>query len=78
MMLVTHRGPYRFSVEDDGSFASTRGAGGIVSALLPLVSGNDTGERQAWVAAAIDADDRAALAAAMGAVTRLVSKGTPA
>jgi trehalose 6-phosphate synthase len=63
MMLVTHRGPYRFSVQDDGSFASTRGAGGIVSALLPLVSGNDTGERQAWVAAAIDDDDRAAIAA---------------
>jgi len=42
MMLVTHRGPYRFSMQDDGSFASNRGAGGIVSALLPLVSGNDT------------------------------------
>jgi trehalose 6-phosphate synthase len=63
MMLVTHRGPYRFSVQDDGSFASTRGAGGIVSALLPLVSGSDTDERQAWVAAAIDQDDRAAVAA---------------
>jgi trehalose 6-phosphate synthase len=63
MMLVTHRGPYRFSVQDDGSFASTRGAGGIVSALLPLVTGGDTDERQAWVAAAIDDDDRAAVAA---------------
>lgn len=74
MMLVTHRGPYRFSALDDGSFASTRGAGGIVSALLPLVTGHDleaAGERQAWVAAAIDADDRAAVAAGAATVPGL-------
>ncbi|MDQ1431001.1 MAG: trehalose 6-phosphate synthase [Actinomycetota bacterium] len=74
MMLVTHRGPYRFSAQDDGSFESTRGAGGIVSALLPLVTGRDravAGERQAWVAAAIDADDRAAVAAGAATVPGL-------
>jgi trehalose 6-phosphate synthase len=74
MMIVTHRGPYRFSVRDDGSFASTRGAGGIVSALLPLVTGNAqarVGERQAWVAAAIDADDRAAVSAGAASVPGL-------
>ena len=43
MMLVTHRGPYRFSVRDDGSFAPRRGAGGLVSALLPLVQRDDIG-----------------------------------
>ena len=63
-MLVTHRGPYRFSVQDDGSFASTRGAGGIVErAAAARRATNDTGERQAWVAAAIDDGDRAAIAA---------------
>jgi trehalose 6-phosphate synthase len=71
MMLVTHRGPYRFSMHDDGSFVSTRGAGGIVSALLPLVKGPDHGERQAWVAAAIDDDDRAAVAAGGASVAGL-------
>jgi trehalose 6-phosphate synthase len=74
MMLVTHRGPYRFSVQDDGSFTSTRGAGGIVSALLPLVTGHDrevADERQAWVAAAIDDDDRAAVAAGVATVSGL-------
>jgi trehalose 6-phosphate synthase len=71
MMLVTHRGPYRFSVREDGSFASTRGAGGIVSALLPLVAGNESAERQAWVAAAIDGDDRAAVAAGAASVAGL-------
>ncbi len=73
MMLVTHRGPYRFSGRDDGSFASTRGAGGIVSALLPLVSSHDTqvDGRQAWVAAAIDDDDRAAVRAGAASVSGL-------
>jgi trehalose 6-phosphate synthase len=68
MMLVTHRGPARFSVRDDGTFASTRGAGGIVSALLPVVNRSDPDERQAWVAAAIDDDDRAAVAAGAASV----------
>ena len=68
MMLVTHRGPARFSLRDDGTFASTRGAGGIVSALLPLVNRPDTDERQAWVAAAIDDDDRAAVVAGAASV----------
>ena len=41
MILVSHRGPYRFSVRDDGSFAPTRGAGGIVSALAARWSQRD-------------------------------------
>jgi trehalose 6-phosphate synthase len=66
MMLVTHRGPYRFSLLEDSTFGASRGSGGIVSALLPLVRGNgyhEGDERQAWVAAAIDDGDRAAVAA---------------
>jgi trehalose 6-phosphate synthase len=71
MMLVTHREPYRFSVQEDGSFASTRGAGGLVSALLPLVQRADIGEPPSWVAAAIDADDRAAVTAGAASVPGL-------
>jgi trehalose 6-phosphate synthase len=75
MMLVTHRGPFRFSMGDDGTFAPVRGAGGVVSALLPLVLGNGGerpgGERTSWVAAAIDTDDRAAIAAGATTVPRL-------
>ena len=71
VMLVTHRGPYRFSVRDDGSFAPQRGAGGLVSALLPLVQRDDIGERPSWVAAAIDDDDRAAVAAGAATVPGL-------
>ena len=77
MMLVTHRGPFRFSVRDDGGFEATRGAGGVVSALLPLVdSGIATedargGERVAWIAATIDDGDSAALAAGAATVPGL-------
>lgn len=63
MMLVTHRGPYRFSTCDDGTFTPQRGAGGLVSALLPLVQRDDIGATPSWVAAAIDDADRAAVAA---------------
>ena len=70
-MLVTHRGPYRFSERDDGSFEPKRGAGGLVSALLPLVQRDDIGERPSWVAAAIDAGDRAAVAAGAATVPGL-------
>jgi trehalose 6-phosphate synthase len=77
MMLVTHRGPFRFSMRDDGGFESTRGAGGVVSALLPLVDagvadGSERGrERVAWIAATIEDDDRAALAAGAATVPGL-------
>jgi trehalose 6-phosphate synthase len=71
MMLVTHRGPYRFWERDDGSFASRRGAGGLVSALLPLVQRDDIGSRPSWVAAAIDAGDRAAVTAGAASVPGL-------
>jgi trehalose 6-phosphate synthase len=87
MMLVTHRGPFRFTVRDDGGFDSRRGAGGIVSALLPLVvAGGTSGdnadvvgasgeggvpERRAWVAAAIGDADRAAVRAGAAHVDAL-------
>jgi trehalose 6-phosphate synthase len=58
MMVVSHRGPFRFTKRTDGSFAAQRGAGGVVSALGPLL--RNQAERVQWVAAAISEDDRAA------------------
>ncbi|MGH8972751.1 MAG: alpha,alpha-trehalose-phosphate synthase (UDP-forming) [Acidimicrobiia bacterium] len=57
MIVVSHRGPVSFSVEKDGSFSSSRGAGGVVSGLAPLLSGTGA----TWVAAAMSDDDRAAV-----------------
>jgi trehalose 6-phosphate synthase len=57
MIIVSHRGPYTFVRRPDGSFDIRRGAGGVVSALGPLLSGRG----HTWVAAAITDDDRDAL-----------------
>ncbi len=58
MLVVSHRGPYRFEAVGDGSYASERGAGGVASALGAVV---ERGERDVtWIAAAISEDDRGA------------------
>lgn len=58
MIVASHRGPERFERTGEG-FRSHRGAGGVVSALRPLLAGTET----KWVAAAIGDDDRAAVEA---------------
>jgi trehalose 6-phosphate synthase len=59
MIIVSHRGPYTFVRRPDGSFETRRGAGGVVSALGPLLAGKG----HLWVAATMTDDDRAALRA---------------
>ncbi|HEY3240161.1 MAG TPA: trehalose-6-phosphate synthase [Acidimicrobiia bacterium] len=63
MIVVSHRGPVSFSAQEDGTFTASRGAGGVVSGLAPLLSGTGA----TCVAAAISDDDRAAVKA--GAAT---------
>jgi len=58
MIVVSHRGPFTFSREHDGSFIARRGAGGLVSVLAPLLAGR---EGDTWIAAAIGDDERAAV-----------------
>ncbi len=60
MIVVSNRGPFRFTREPDGTFSTHRGSGGVVSALMPLLANR---EDATWVAAAISADDRAAVQA---------------
>jgi trehalose 6-phosphate synthase len=62
MIVLSHRGPYRFERDDDGTFVARRGAGGIVSALGPLLAEKDD---STWIAAAMsDGDVEAARAGA--------------
>lgn len=61
MLVVSNRGPFRFVPAPDGGFTTVPGAGGLVSALAPLLVGGD--HAATWVAAALTADDRAAVRA---------------
>lgn len=58
MVIVSNRGPVSFRRDETGVLVGRRGAGGVVSALAPLVAGTDT----VWVAAALSAEDREAAA----------------
>jgi len=60
LIVLSHRGPFRFTREDDGTFTTTRGAGGVVSALTPLLL--EPVHNSTWVAAAMTADDTEAQA----------------
>jgi trehalose 6-phosphate synthase len=64
VIVVSHRGPVSFKRARDGSFAARRGAGGVVSALAPLLRDREDAR---WIAAAIGDDDREAVRA--GAVS---------
>ncbi|HUF84171.1 MAG TPA: trehalose-6-phosphate synthase [Acidimicrobiia bacterium] len=69
MLVASHRGPSSFTQAEDGSFTHRRGAGGVVSALEPLLTGPGAAghDPATWVAAAMSDDDRAAVRA--GAAT---------
>jgi trehalose 6-phosphate synthase len=57
VIVVSHRGPYQFNRNGDGDLVAHRGAGGIVSALAPLLA--DKSDTR-WIAAAMSDDDCAA------------------
>ena len=56
VVIVSNRGPLSFRFDDGNELVATRGAGGLVSGLAPLVTGTDA----VWIAAAISDGDRAA------------------
>ena len=56
LVLVSNRGPVAFRHDDDGALVATRGAGGLVSGIGPLMAGSDA----IWVAAAMSDADREA------------------
>ena len=61
MIVVSNRGPYRFTVDADGTFSAHPGGGGLSSALRPLLT--DPEVDATWIAAAVGDDDRAAVRA---------------
>ena len=58
LVIVSNRGPLSFGVDAEGELQVRRGGGGLVTALGPAVAGTGA----LWVAAAISATDRRAVA----------------
>src|SRR4051794_16023775 len=58
MIVLSHRGPYRFEPRGDGSFSTHRSAGGGGSARRAGLAHEK--EAAPWIAAAFSDDDRAA------------------
>lgn len=56
IVVVSNRGPYSFETDEQGRLVRRPAAGGLVSALTPVLA--DRGVE--WLAAAMSADDRAA------------------
>jgi trehalose 6-phosphate synthase len=62
VIVVSHRGPYTFGRDDTGDLTPQRGAGGVVSALSPLLAAKTD---VTWIAAAMSDEDCAAEAAGL-------------
>ena len=69
LIVVSNRGPIGY-VLDGGERVARRGAGGLVTALAPLVSHHEV----TWIASALSAEDRAV--AAQGAVEETAADGS--
>jgi len=62
-VVVSNRGPYRFVARAEGGYDLRPGAGGVATALGPLLTSGAAGPGAAWIAAAIGDDDRGAVRA---------------
>ena len=69
LIVVSNRGPISYDRED-GQRIARRGAGGLVTALAPLVSHHDV----TWIASAISDEDR--VVAASGAIEETARDGS--
>ena len=62
VVVASNRGPVSFTLDDDGTLSMKRGAGGLVSALQPVMARGEA----TWVCAALSDGDRQAASAAPG------------
>ncbi len=54
IVIASNRGPFSFTQQEDGTFRSERGAGGLVTALSALAEQHEV----LWIACALSEDDR--------------------
>ena len=55
LVIASNRGPVTFSIQDDGTFRSRKGSGGVV----PAVSALAREHQPVWIAASMTDGDRA-------------------
>ena len=65
LIVVSNRGPIGY-VREGGQRIARRGAGGLVTALAPLVSHHDV----TWIASALSDEDRVVAAVGLGLVVQ--------
>jgi trehalose 6-phosphate synthase len=70
LIVVSNRGPIGYERDDAGERVARRGAGGLVTALSPLVSQHDV----TWIASALSVEDR--VVAASGTVEETARDGS--
>ena len=58
VVVVSNRGPLSFSLDESGDLTTTRGGGGLITAVAPAVAGSNA----LWIAGAITEADRRAAA----------------
>ena len=58
LIVVSNRGPLAFARDETGTRVTRRGAGGLVTALAPLVAHHDV----TWIASALSEEDRSVAA----------------
>ena len=60
LLVASNRGPLSFTLAPDGSLSARRGAGGLVSGLMPGLSSLAGQSEVVWICAALSDADRAA------------------
>jgi trehalose 6-phosphate synthase len=60
LLVASNRGPLAFTLAPDGSLSARRGAGGLVSGLMPGLSSLADRSEVVWICAALSDADRAA------------------
>jgi trehalose 6-phosphate synthase len=60
LLVASNRGPLSFTLAPDGSLSARRGAGGLVSGLMPGLSSLAERSEVVWICAALSDGDRAA------------------
>lgn len=62
MIIVSHRGPFGFSVDDEGALVAGRGPGGLAGTLHLLATSSEALEHATCISAALGDGDRRAMA----------------